>query len=162
LARWASFDLACSSARKSETARAAPELDGNFAFRKPAPGRASSASKAPRGSAAIAVIELWDGPNPNLCRASAAASFPGVSKEIPPAKADPTNQWTNLLWRNLQREPPELCSFANRPFIKQSEWRAMACGPSQARRRTGDEANDGEEAREPSTPIRLAIRRIAS
>ena len=92
LARWASFDLACSSARKSEIARAAVALDGNFAESKPAPGRSRSESKAPHGSAAIAVIELREGPNPNLCRASAAASFPRVSKEIPPANADPTNQ----------------------------------------------------------------------
>jgi hypothetical protein len=57
LARCASFDFACSSARKSETARAAAALDGSFTARKPAPGRSRSESNAPRGSAAIAVIE---------------------------------------------------------------------------------------------------------
>jgi hypothetical protein len=80
LARCASFDFACSSARKSETARAAAALDGSFTARKPAPGRSMSESNAPRGSAAIAVIESREAPKPNLCRASAAASFPRVFK----------------------------------------------------------------------------------
>src|ERR1700722_8429835 len=51
-------------------------LDGSFTARKPAPGRSRSESKAPRGSAAVAVIESREAPKPNLCRASAAASFP--------------------------------------------------------------------------------------
>jgi hypothetical protein len=38
LARCASFDFACSSARKSETARAAAALDGSFAAKKTGAG----------------------------------------------------------------------------------------------------------------------------
>jgi hypothetical protein len=71
-------DPECQSVCLSETARAAAALDGSFTARKPAPGRSRSESNAPRGSAAIAVIESRAGPKPNLCRASAAASFPRV------------------------------------------------------------------------------------
>ena len=75
LARCASFCCASRLARYSKNAREAAALLGRFcAATSPAPGCSNSASNAPRGSSAIAAIELAAGPRPNRCRASAASS----------------------------------------------------------------------------------------
>jgi len=54
--------------------------------------------------------------------------------KIPPAEADPRNQLTDLLWRNLRRARPELCFFANKAFIKQKR----VAGDARRLRQTGE------------------------
>ena len=100
---------ACCACRNSKALRAAaPLVSSSGSVRRPAPGRSSSASSAPRGSEAMAAIEPGRGPSPNRCSASAASAFGSRAMRQCPfrlgrAIAPPDLRWSAMRMSRLRR-----------------------------------------------------------